>query len=266
MKFVKLNNGIQIPQLGFGTWDLRGETCIKAVKWALDSGYRLIDTASLYENETEIGKVLKASDIPREELFITSKVYDNEQGYDETFNAFERSLSKLKLDYLDLYLIHWPRKRRLETWKALKELYHQGKTRSIGVSNFTIDYLKELLKNSKVVPAVNQVEFTPFLYQKDLLEYCRKYNIKIEAYAPLTRTRKFDNNTLQAISKKYEKSVAQILIRWGLEHGLIEIPRSQNKTHIQQNINVFDFSIEQEDMQKLNSLNEDFRTVDDPIF
>ncbi|TXT64061.1 MAG: 2,5-diketo-D-gluconate reductase A [Promethearchaeota archaeon] len=264
----ELNNGIKIPSIGFGTWALNGKTAQKAVKWALKAGYRLIDTASMYGNEVEIGKAIKESSIKREELFITTKIWDSEQGYENTFKAFERSLARLQVDYIDLYLIHWPRTKRLETWRAMEELYKQDNkvVRAIGVSNFTIDHLNELLRNSTIKPVINQVEFSPFLYQKDLLSYCNIHEIKVEAYAPLTRTEKFDNATLQEISKKYGKTVPQILIRWGLEHGLVEIPKSSNKEHIFENIDVFEFSIEDEDLKVLDSLNQDFRTVNDPIF
>jgi len=261
-----LNNNIKIPSLGFGTWTLRGKVAINAVKWALQEGYRLIDTASFYGNEAEIGKTIKESSVPRENLFITTKIWDTEQGYDETFKAFERSLTKLQIDYVDLYLIHWPRERRLETWRAMEELYEQGKAKSIGVSNFTQDHLKELLANAKITPVINQVEFTPFLYQKKLLDYCRKHRIKIEAYSPLTKGKKLNNPILQEISNRHNKTPAQILIRWGLEHNIIEIPRSKNKGHISENIDVFDFSLKEDDMKRLDSLNENFRNVEDIIF
>ncbi len=261
-----LNNNIKIPRIGFGTWALNGKVAIEAVKWALQEGYRLIDTASFYGNEAEIGRAIKESSIPREDLFITTKVWDTEQGYDETFKAFERSVINLQMDYIDLYLIHWPRAKRLKTWKAMEELYEQGSAKSIGVSNFTPDHLKELLANSTITPVINQVEFTPFLYQKELLDFCTKHKIKIEAYSPLTKAKKLNNQILQEISNKYNKTPAQILIRWGLEHNLIEIPRSKNKTHISENINVFDFSINKEDMKKLDNFNENFRNVKDIVF
>jgi diketogulonate reductase-like aldo/keto reductase len=261
-----LNNNLKIPRLGFGTWTLNGKVAINAVKWALHEGYRLIDTASFYGNETEIGKALKESALPRENLFITTKIWETEQGYNETFKAFERSLTKLQIDYVDLYLIHWPRARRLETWRAMEELYEQGKTKSIGVSNFKKNHLKELLANAEITPVINQVEFTPFLYQKELLDFCIEHKIKIEAYSPLTKAKKFNNPILREISKKYNKTPAQILIRWGLEHNLIEIPRSKNKKHISENINVFDFRLKEEDIKKLDNLNENFRNVNDIIF
>jgi diketogulonate reductase-like aldo/keto reductase len=262
----ELNNGIKIPVIGFGTWTLKGKTAQQAVNWALEIGYRLIDTASFYKNESDIGIALAQNDIPREEIFITSKVWDSEQGYNDTFKAFERSLKKLNLKYLDLYLIHWPRDPFLDTWKAMEELYQKGKIRTIGVSNFTVEHLRTLLEHSEITPTVNQVEFHPFLYQRDLLEFCKAHNIRLEAYSPLTKGRKLSHPLLQKLSKKYKKTPAQILLRWGIEHGIIEIPRSSNKMHIAENIKVFDFTLDSSDMDQLNNLSEDFRAVDDPIF
>ncbi|MBD3255506.1 MAG: aldo/keto reductase, partial [Candidatus Lokiarchaeota archaeon] len=235
----------------------------KSVKWALNAGYRLIDTASFYKNEKEVGKAIKDSDVPREEIFITTKVWDTEQGYDNTIEAYKNSLNRINIDYLDLYLIHWPRKKRKETWEAMQDLYREGDIKAIGVANFAIQHLKEFLKNFDVVPTVNQVEFSPFLYQTELLEYCRKNKIKLEAYSPLTHGRKLNHPTLRNIAEKYDKSTAQILIRWGLQHRLIEIPKSSNKDHIYQNADVFDFELVEKDMQSLDSLDESFRLLDD---
>jgi len=262
----ELNNGVKMPILGFGTWDLRGDIAFNAAIWALESGYRLIDTASLYGNEVEIGEAIKASQVTREELFITTKVWETEMGYQNTLNAFEKSLNRLNINYLDLYLIHWPRAKRLETWQAMEELYEEKKVRAIGVSNFKIEHLKQLLNNSDIVPVINQIEFSPFLYQKELLNYCQVHDIKIEAYAPLTRTKKLDNPILNKLAKKYNKSPAQVLIRWGIQHGLIEIPKSSSRKHIKENSQIFDFNINTSDMEELDNLNEDFRVVEDPIF
>lgn len=262
----KLNNEIEIPILGFGTWDLRGKTALNAILWALEFGYRLIDTASLYGNEKEVGEAIKASTLSREEIFITTKVWETNMGYQNTLNAFQKSLNRLNIDYIDLYLIHWPRAKRLDTWRAMEELYQQKSVKAIGVSNFTISHLKQLLNNSEVVPVVNQVEFSPFLYQKELLGFCRDHDIKVEAYAPLTRTVKFDNPTLHEISEKYNKTPAQILLRWGIQHKLIEIPKSSSKKHIKENTEIFDFEIEVNDMKILDNLDERFRAVEDPVF
>ncbi|TXT58755.1 MAG: 2,5-diketo-D-gluconate reductase A [Promethearchaeota archaeon] len=263
---IKLNNDLEIPMFGFGTWDLRRETAYYAVQWAIEEGYRLIDTASMYGNESRVGKAIKNSDVDREEIFLTTKIWPSEMGYESTFKALEKSLKNLKTEYLDLYLIHWPKGKWRETWKAMEELYKEGKVKSIGVSNFTIDLLEEHLNKFDLKPVVNQVEFHPFLYQRQLLEYCRSKNIRLEAYAPLTRTEKFGHPILKNIAEKYGKSVPQILLRWGLQHSIIEIPRSSSKTHIKENANVFDFEIKREDMGKLDSLNQDYRLVEDSVF
>ena len=262
-----LNNGVEIPLLGLGTWDLRSRDAYKAVLWSLDLGYRLIDTASFYGNENEVGEALKDTDIPREEIFLTTKVWNNEQGYKNTLNAFEKSLKRLKIDYVDLYLIHWPVSGlRNKTWKALEKIYEGGKTRAIGVSNFTIRHLKELFESSETVPTVNQIEFSPFLFQRELIDYCKSHKIVVEAYTPLTRGRKLDNKIVRSIAQKHEKTPAQILIRWGLQHEIIEIPKSGSQQHLRENINVFDFTLNLVEMSQLDELNEDFRLGNDPHF
>ena len=264
---VILNNGVKIPILGLGTWTLRGKRAYQAVTWALEIGYKLIDTASFYGNEEDIGKAISDSKIDRDEIFITTKVWNDEQGYDDTLKAIDRSLKRLKLNHVDLYLIHWPvMAKRLDTWKAMEKILEMEKAKAVGVSNFTIKHLKELLESSSLIPAVNQVEFSPFLYQKELLEFCNEKGIKLEAYCPLTRGRKFNNPVIKSISEKYNKTPAQIMIRWGLQHGIIEIPKSGNKSHLFENANVFDFSLNSIDMEQLDSLDEGFRLVDDPLF
>ncbi len=261
----KLNNGVDIPCLGLGTWDLRGREAYKAVLWSLDLGYRLIDTATLYGNENEIGEALKDTNIPREEIFLTTKVWNTDQGYNNTLNAFEKSLKRLKVDYIDLYLIHWPVSGlRNDTWKALEKIYEGGKARSVGVSNFTSQHLKELLESSETTPAVNQIEFSPFLFQKELMDYCKANKIVVEAYTPLTRGRRFGNIIVKGLAQKHKKTPAQILIRWGLQHEIIEIPKSGNKQHLRENAEVFDFTLDLEEMSQLDELNENYRLVDDP--
>ena len=262
---VKLNNDIDIPILGLGTWTLNGNNAYQAVLWALEAGYRLIDTATIYGNERKIGQAIVESGVPREEIFITTKVWNSDQGYNNTFDAFNNSLKNLNLTYIDLYLIHWPiSKLRDETWKALEKLLKEGKARAIGVSNYTIRHLKEHLDNFSVIPSVNQVEFSPFLYQKDLLDYCVSKGIILEAYSPLTRSRKLNTPEIETIGKKYNKTPAQILIRWGLQHNIIEIPKSGNKDHIYENAKVFDFELTVDDMKNLDNLNQDFRIGSDP--
>jgi diketogulonate reductase-like aldo/keto reductase len=262
----KLNNGLKMPILGLGTWALSGSSAIRAVNWALEEGYRLIDTATIYGNEREIGKAIKQSSIKRENIFLTSKVWETDFGFKSTIKAFESSLRKLKTDYLDLYLIHWPRKGRSETWQALVRLYEENRVKSIGVSNYTIEHLEKLLEETSIIPAVNQVEFSPFLYQKDLLEYCKEKNIQLEAYSPLTRAHKLDNHLLKKLSQKYSKTPAQVLLRWIIQHNIIPIPKSSSKNHIKENAKVFNFTIEENDMKKLNDLNQDYRVVDDSVF
>lgn len=262
---LKLNNGVDIPIIGLGTWDLYGNQCYNAIKWALEAGFKLIDTATYYKNEREIGQAIKDNSMLREDIFITTKVWDDDQGYEKTLKAFERSLKALQTSYVDLYLIHWPvTNLRNETWKALEKLYEEDKVRAIGVSNFTINHLNGLMESSLTVPSINQVEFSPFLYQKELLEFCTNHGIIIEAYCPLTRGQKLDNPQLKTTGKKYRKTSAQVLLRWGIQHNVIQIPKSGNRDHIIENLNIFDFYLEDEDMKTLDNLNEDFRNVDDP--
>jgi diketogulonate reductase-like aldo/keto reductase len=258
-----LNNGVEIPRLGLGVYQAPpGESNLRAVKYALDVGYRHIDTAWLYGNEGDVGKAILESSIEREEIFITTKVWNSDQGYRSTLAACERSLQRLGLAYVDLYLIHWPVEgQNNNTWKAMIQLLREGKTRAIGVSNYEIFHLQEIFQNFDVIPSVNQVEFHPFLYQEKLLEFCKNSNIQLEAYSPLTRGQRLNHPTLVDLAKKYDKSPAQILIRWSLQHGLVVIPKSIRKDRIRENIQVFDFQLEETDMKLLKSLNEDLRTV-----
>jgi len=259
---LKLNNGVKIPLFGLGTWDLRGKVGFNIVQWALKAGYRLIDTATYYENEKVIGEAINQSKIPRKDVFITSKVWIDDLGYKKTIDAFNKSLRALNTSYIDLYLIHWPiKEKRKQSWKAMEQLYKEGQIRAIGVSNFAIHHIEEILTEFEIIPAVNQVEFNAFLFQKELLEYCKSKNIKLEAYRPITGGRKLDNRKLIEISKKYNKSTAQILIRWLLQQEIITIPRTSKKERIYENANVYDFNLSDEDMNTITSLNEDFRTT-----
>jgi len=272
---LTLNNGVKIPVIGFGTWLVKGTAVQNAVKWAIEAGYRHIDTARKYDNERDIGKTLKEINIPRNELFITTKLWYEDHGYQSTIDACNASLKRLGLDYLDLYIIHWPgttlanndkrnKELRMQTWKAMEQLQSDGKCKAIGVSNYTIDHLKELMANSKVKPAVNQVEFHPYLYQKELLEFCKQHDIVIEAYSPLAHGEIVKEKKIQSISSKYNKTPAQLLIRWCIQHNLVVIPKSVSKERIRENINVFDFTISDEDMQILNGMNKNFRSCWDP--
>ena len=255
-----LNNGVEIPVIGLGTWKITKEKeAEKAVTWAIETGYRHIDTAWVYRNEENIGKAITKHGINREEIFVTSKLWNSYHGYDKAREAIDTSLQNLDFEYVDLYLIHWPMKGFVDTWKAMEEILKEGKTRAIGVSNFTIPHLKELLRNGKIVPAVNQVEFHPFLFQKELLDYCEKKSIKIEAYCPLTRGEKLKNPILVKIAKEYNKTEAQILLRWGIQNNLIELPKSSHQSRITENFRIFDWEISDRDMYKLNNLNEGYR-------
>jgi diketogulonate reductase-like aldo/keto reductase len=258
-----LNNGVEIPRLGLGVYQTpTGEATLNAVRYALKIGYRHIDTASLYGNEGDVGSVVRESGIRREEVFVTTKVWNSDQGYGSTLTACERSLRRLGLSYVDLYLIHWPvQGKNKDTWKAMIQLLREGKARAIGVSNYEIFRLEEILQNFDVVPSVNQVEFHPFLYQEELLQFCKSNRIQLEAYSPLTRGEKLNHPMLMSLAKKYGKISAQILIRWSLQHGLVVIPKSIHENRIKENSQVFDFQLEEKDMELLNSLNEDLHTV-----
>lgn len=270
---LKLNDGHLIPQLGLGVWQARaGKTCEAAVLAALEAGYRHIDTAAFYGNEESVGAAVRTSGIPRDEIFVTTKLWNSDHGNPE--GALDTSLRKLRMDYVDLYLIHYPVRERRRSWRVLETLRAKGKTRSIGVSNFTIAHLTELLDGSQTAPAVNQVEFHPYLYQRDLLDFCQAKGIVIEAYSPLTHGERLNDRKLVAVAKRYStaeaqsagasKSTAQILIRWALQHGLVVIPKSARRERIFENAEVFDFEITAEDMQLLDSFNEDLRTCWDP--
>lgn len=258
---IKLNNGIEIPVLGLGTLHAMGETVQKAVIWAIEAGYRHVDTAKAYGNESSVGKAIKRCGIPRENVFITTKLWNDDHGYDNALKAIDRNLKSLGLDYVDLYLVHWPVSgRRVETWKAMEKILNDGKALAIGVSNYTVRHIEELLTDAEVIPVVNQIEFTPYLYQKELQEYCEGKDIKIEAWSPLTHGMKLNDAKLVEIANKYGKSPAQILIRWGLQHNAILIPKSVRKERIIENSQMFDFSISRKDMDKLDGFNEDLRT------
>ena len=264
---VLLNNGVEMPLLGLGIYAPGQKNEVsQAVRWALQTGYRLIDTASVYKNEEEVGQGVKESGVSRDQIFITSKVWNDEQGYENTLRAYDQSLKRLQTDYLDLYLIHWPvREKRQETWRALERLYSEKRVRAVGVSNYYEPHLEELFGYATVVPAVNQFEQSPFLYRPNLLTYCRQKGIQPEGYSPLVRGKEESNQVLEAIAQKHGKSTYQVLIRWALQHGIVTIPKSTNQERIKANFNVWDFEISQEDMAKLNGLNADIRVAEDPM-
>ena len=264
--YMTLNDGHKIPVVGLGTWKSEpGEATYKAVLDSINAGYRHIDTARAYDNETDVGRAVKDSDIARENLFITTKLWNKDQGYDTAIEACEKSLARLSCDYIDLYLIHWPLKgKRNDSWKAFIELQLRGLCRSIGVSNFTIEHLIELEDKFGIIPAANQVEFHPYHYQKELLEYCNSKNIVIEAYSPLVHAKRMDEPRLVSISEEMGKTPAQILIRWAMQRGMVVLPKSVNQGRIVENFSVFDFEISDSLMKRLDDLDETFVTCWDP--
>lgn len=271
---ITLNNGVQIPVIGFGTYKVpEGEDVVIAVKWALEAGYRHIDTAKVYKNEEGVGRAIKESGIPREEIFVTTKLWNPDQGYETGLAAIDESLSKLGLEYVDLYLVHWPTaspdtsisiNKREESWKAMEEIYKSGKAKAIGVSNYAIVHLEEMKKYATVLPTINQVEFHPFLYQQELLNYCKQNNIVLEAYRPLTNGQRLTDENIEKIAEKYGKTGAQAVLRWSVQHGCVPLPKSTHKERIEENINIFDFELSEEDMRTIDGLNENFRFSPDP--
>ncbi len=256
-----LNNGIEIPSIGFGTWHIKERKEINvAITTAINCGYKHIDTASKYGNEELIGNVLKKNNIDRNEIFITSKLWNTDKGYDNTLKAFEETLRRLQTDYLDLYLIHWAKtcdnweKVNVETWKAFEKLYSDGKIRAIGVSNFTVDALKSLMADCTIKPMINQIEFHPGLMQKKIVDYCKANNILIEAWSPLGSGRMLNNDVLKSIAQKYDKSVAQLCIKWCLQNHVLPLPKSITPSRIRENFNILDFEILDNDMNTINNM------------
>ncbi|RDU22397.1 aldo/keto reductase [Anaerosacchariphilus polymeriproducens] len=264
-KYATLNNGVKLPMLGLGTFKMEsGKQTVEAVKFALQTGYRHIDTAMIYQNEESVGQGILESEIRREDVFITSKVWNDQQGYESTLKAFEESLKRLSTEYLDLYLIHWPQKISCETWKALEELYEKGKVRAIGVSNFKIKHLEQLIQSAKIVPMINQVEFHPQLVQEDLMDYCSKHKIQVEAWSPLMHGKVIELPISQKLSEKYHKSIAQIVLRWEIQMGVVTIPKSVNEARIKENFDIFQFKLSDDDMKKISDLNTGVRIGPDP--
>jgi diketogulonate reductase-like aldo/keto reductase len=263
MEKRKLSNGLEMPAVGLGTWlTPDDDTAVEAVKTAVDAGYRLIDGAAKYENEKSVGKGIRECGVPREELFVTSKVWNTERGYDKTMASFDKTLSDLGLDYLDLYLIHWPasenqfedwRAINADTWRALEDLYKSGRVKAIGVSNFKAHHLKALIADSEIKPMVDQIEFHPGFMQYETLEFCRDNDILVEAWSPLGRRKMLGDERIVSLGKKYGKSPAQICIRWCIQNGVTPLPKSVTPERIRENIDVFDFRISAEDMKYVNS-------------
>ncbi|MFK9090835.1 aldo/keto reductase [Bacillus salipaludis] len=261
-----LHNGVKMPWMGLGVFKVtEGEEVIQSVKAAIRNGYISIDTAAIYGNEEGVGQAIRESGVAREDLFITSKVWNADQGYETTLKAFETSLNKLGIDYLDLYLIHWPGKDKYkDTWKALEKLYKDGRVRAIGVSNFLIHHLEDLISSAEIKPMVNQVEYHPHLTQKELQAFCVKEGIQLEAWSPLKQGQLLEEPVLVDIAHKYNKSVAQVILRWDLQNGVVTIPKSIKEHRIIENADVFDFELSAEDMEKIDGLNQDSRAGSHP--
>ncbi|MGL5347855.1 MAG: aldo/keto reductase [Peptostreptococcaceae bacterium] len=255
-EFKILNNNIKIPIIGYGTDKISDEDTVNIVKQALESGYRMIDTAKFYHNEAGVGRGIKESGINREEIFVITKLWNDDHGYENVMKAFNESLKKLQVDYIDLYLVHWPNKLNSETWKAFEELYESQKVKAIGVCNFKIEHLEELKKTAKIMPMVNQIEIHPFSVKTNVLEYCKDNNIQVMAWAPISRGRVFNNELLIKLAEKYNKSITQIVLKWHMQRDVITIPKSTKEERMKENIDIFDFEISSEDMKKINLLNE----------
>jgi diketogulonate reductase-like aldo/keto reductase len=265
MKNLQLNDGNKIPMVGFGTYKSTEQEGTEAVASAIAAGYRLIDTAAFYHNEEAVGKGIKASGLAREELVVTTKLWRENLGYHQAKQELEKSLKKLGLDYLDLYLIHWPanarnydnwQKTNADTWRAMEELQAAGKIRSIGVSNFWQEHLEALFHTANTLPAVNQIEFHPGYRQAELVAFCQQQNMAVEAWSPLARGKVFGNETLETIARKHRKSVSQVCLRWIIQHQVIAIPKSTTPERIRENIDLFDFELSEDEMQQIDQLPE----------
>lgn len=260
-----LHNGVRMPWLGLGVWKMDNDAqVVSAVRSALDAGYRSIDTAAIYKNETGVGQAIRESGVPRSELFVTTKVWNDDQGYDKALAAYDASLGRLGLDFVDLLLIHWPGTDKfVDTWRAFEKLYADGRVRAVGVSNFNIRHLEELRKHSELVPMINQVEYHPLLSQRELLGYCRENRIQLEAWSPLMQGN-LDHDALRSIGAKHGKSPAQVVLRWDIQHGVVTIPKSVTPARIAENADVFDFELSADEMALIDDLNRDHRFGADP--
>jgi diketogulonate reductase-like aldo/keto reductase len=263
---LKLNTGGAIPQVGLGVWQAGsgGET-EAAVAAALEAGYRHVDTARIYGNEAGVGAAVRAAEVPRADVFVTTKLWNDDQGYDKALRAFDGSLKRLGLDYVDLYLLHWPvAGKRLDSWRALEKLHADKRARAIGVSNFLAPHLRELTGASKVVPAVNQIELTPFLQRRDTVALCKELGVVVEAYSPLTRGERLGHAVVRAVASEVKRSPAQVLLRWGVQHGVVVLPKSVTPARIAENAHLFDFTLPPDAMTRLDALEENLVTGWDP--
>ena len=261
-----LNNGLEMPWLGFGVFKINdGQEVEQAVRYALETGYRSIDTAAVYGNERGVGKAVRESGILREDIFLTTKVWNDDQREKRALAAFEESLKRLGTEYVDLYLVHWPVKACFqETWQVMEEIYQSGRAKAIGVSNFLEHHIEDILCDSQIVPAVNQIEFHPFLVQPELLKFCQEHKIQVEAWSPLMQGQIVNEPTVQRMAEKYNKTPAQIALRWNLQHKVVTIPKSIHSNRIIENAQVFDFELSQADMNELDALDEGKRVGPDP--
>lgn len=268
MSLLTLNNGIKIPKVGFGVWKVADEEAPKTVSQAFDAGYRLIDTAKIYGNEVGVGKAIASSSLSRDELFITTKVWNSDQGYEETLQAIDESLDKLGLDYVDLYLVHWPTPmydQYVETYKALETIYKDGRAKAIGVCNFNIEHLQRLEQECSIVPTVNQVECHPYLQQQELKAYCAEKGIALQAYSPLMNGKTvLEDRTIVALAEKYGKTAAQIILRWHLQSDHLIIPKTVTPIRMTENIQLFDFELTAEDITQITALDRGERVNSDP--
>ena len=263
---TKLNNGIEIPYLGLGVFKAKeGEETYNAVKWAIETGYRHIDTAAVYGNEVSVGKAVRDSGVARGELFITTKLWNEDMRRDDQLNAIDASLARLGLDYVDLYLIHWPVKEKyVVSWKKMEEIYRSGKAKAVGVCNFNIHHLEDIFAASDLKPVVNQCECSPELTQIELVDYCKQKGIQFEPWSPLGQGNTLKDPKIIAIAEKYGKTPAQVILRWGFQRGFINIPKSVNKARIEENTKIFDFELADEDFQAIFTLNKNKRYGADP--
>ena len=263
---LPLSSGARIPQVGLGVWQTpSGAITRQAIAAALDAGYRHVDTARIYGNEADVGAAVRASGVAREAVFVTTKLWNADQGYDRALRAFDASLERLGLDYVDLYLIHWPvAGKRLDSWRALERIQDEGRARSIGVSNFLVPHLEELLGKATRVPAVNQIELTPFLQRRETRALCARHGIVVEAYSPLTHGKRLDHPVVQEVARRVGRSVAQVLLRWGLQQGLVVLPKSTKPARIVENGALFDFTLDERAMNELDALEEGLVTGWDP--
>ncbi len=263
---VTLSGGVEIPALGLGVFRSgRGQATRDAVSWALAHGYRHIDTARVYGNEKDVGAALQQSPVSRDEVFVTTKLWNDDHGYDQTLRAFDKSAAALGIDVVDLYLMHWPVEgKRLDSWRAMEKLLADGRVRAIGVSNFVVRHLEELLAHASVKPAINQIELHPFCQQRDTVAWCRDHDVAVEAYSPLTKGKRLDDARLVALATVTGKTPAQVLIRWSLQRGFVCIPKSAHPARIEANADVFDFVLTDEQMAQLDALDEQAHLAWDP--